>query len=265
MPARPAIPTTAWISIAPVKAMALQPLAEAEITATGIPGDRRFAVVDAAGRLVNGKRIGALATIRPRLSPDGERLALSFPDGTGVDGPVERGAPVESRFFGRPRAAHHLLGPFDETLSAWARSPVHLVELDRPGDGVDRADLGGTISIASVAALAELAHAGGLEDPLDARRFRITLGIAGVQAWAEDGWLDREVRVGAAVVRPVGNVGRCAVTTHDPDTGRADVDTLGLLARARGGMATSEPLPYGVWATVVRPGRIRLGDPVEVR
>jgi uncharacterized protein YcbX len=265
MSARTETPTIAWISIAPVKAMAMQSLTEAEITTAGIPGDRRFAVLDAEGRLVNGKRIGPLATIRPEISPDGGRLALVFPDGTRTEAPVERDGQVEGRFFGRPRAAHRLRGPFDDALSAWARSPIRLVELDRPGDGVDRAELGAAISLADVAALAELAYAGGLDEPLDARRFRMTLGITSVRAWAEDAWLERDVVVGDAVVRPAGNVGRCAVTTHDPDTGRADVDTLGLLARIRGDLATSEPLAFGVWATVVQPGRVRLGDRVEVR
>ncbi|MFN8624324.1 MAG: MOSC domain-containing protein, partial [Chloroflexota bacterium] len=130
------------------------------------------------------------------------------------------------------------------------------------GNGVDRADLGGSVSLATVASLAELAAVGGLDEPLDQRRFRMTIGIGGVRAWAEDAWLGHEVRVGGAVVRPEGNVGRCATTTQDPDTGTPDVDTLGLLSRLRGDVATTEPLPFGVWASVVTPGLVRLGDPV---
>ena len=261
-PGMPPSPTIAWISIAPVKAMALQPLTEAVIARHGIAGDRRFAVIDPGGRLVNGKRFGPLATIAPAVSADGTNLALRWPDGREAAAAVERTTPRDALFFGRPRAVHHLAGPFDEALSDWAGAPLHLVELVGPGNGVDRADLGGSISLASVAALADLAHAGGLEDPLDQRRFRMTIGIAGVKAWAEDAWLGREVRLGAATVRPDGNVGRCATTTHDPDAGRPDVDTLKLLAQIRGEMASTEPLPFGVWATVVTPGRVRLGDPV---
>lgn len=258
------MPTVAWISIAPVKSMALQPLAEAYLGPRGIAGDRRFAVVDAAGRLVNAKRQGPLVTIVPTVSPDGSHLSLRFPDGRVVEGPVERGPAMEAMFFGHPRGAAHLEGPFDAALSAWADTPLRLVEMDSPGNGVDRGDEGGWVTIASVAALADLAHAGGLDDPLDARRFRMTLGIDGVPAWAEDGWLGRHVRVGEAVVRPEGNVGRCAVTTHDPDVGRPDVDTLRLLAETRGHLATTEPLPFGVWARVIEPGRVRPGDPVEL-
>jgi uncharacterized protein len=257
-------PHVAWLSMAPVKSMAMQALDDVEVDIAGIPGDRRFALMDQAGRLVNGKRLGPLATIVPVLSPGGDRLALRFPDGSSVEHAVERTEPADALFFGRPRGVHHLAGPFDAALGDWAGAPLHLVELDEPGNGVDRADLGGTVTLASVAALADLAHAGGLDDPLDQRRFRMTIGVAGVPAWAEDGWLGRRIRVGGAIVRPGGNVGRCAVTTHDPDRGAPDVDTLRLLSETRGHLPSTEPLPLGVWAEVVRPGRVRLGDPVVV-
>ena len=258
----PALPTVAWISIAPVKSMALQPLTEAVIGPNGIAGDRRFAIVDPNGRLVNAKRHGPLATIRPTVSADGTHLRLRWPDGREVGGTVERTTPRDALFFGDPRGVHHLAGPFDEALSDWADAPLHIVELDIPGNGVDRADEGGSISIASVAALAALACAGGLEDPLDQRRFRMTIGVADVPAYAEDAWLGRAVGIGAATVRPDGNIGRCAVTTHDPDLGRPDVDTLKLLAQTRGDIPSTEPLPFGVWAAVVTPGLVRVGASV---
>jgi uncharacterized protein YcbX len=69
--------------------------------------------------------------------------------------------------------------------------------------------------------------------------------------------------VGDAVVVPQGNVGRCAITTQNPDSGRPDLDTLGALARYRREVETTEPLPFGVHAAVAEPGRVRVGDPVE--
>jgi uncharacterized protein YcbX len=88
------------------------------------------------------------------------------------------------------------------------------------------------------------------------------IGIAGTEAHAEDEWIGRPVRVGQAVVVPTGNVGRCAVTTVDPTSGIADLDTLKALARYRGDEMTTEPLPFGVWARVSEPGRISVGDEV---
>ena len=88
--------------------------------------------------------------------------------------------------------------------------------------------------------------------------------IEGTAAHEEDKWLGRRVRTGAAVVIPRGNVGRCAVTTHNADTRVRDFDTLRVLKNYRGSVPTTEPLPFGVWAEVVQPGPVRVGDTVEV-
>jgi len=88
-------------------------------------------------------------------------------------------------------------------------------------------------------------------------------GVAGVEAHAEDAWIGSRVHIGSAVVVPGGNIGRCAVTTLDPTTGVSDLDTLAALATYRGGNVTSEPLPFGVWARVVQPGIVRVGDAVH--
>jgi hypothetical protein len=85
--------------------------------------------------------------------------------------------------------------------------------------------------------------------------------IDGVGAHEEDTWIGRDVQIGGAVVQPVGDVGRCAVTKCDPDTGTSDLDTLGALARYRREGQT-EPLPFGVYCEVMVPGRVRLGDAV---
>ena len=90
------------------------------------------------------------------------------------------------------------------------------------------------MSIQSSAGLRSMAEAAGLDEPLDGRRFRMTFTVDGVEAHAEDGWLGRPVRIGEAVVRPGGNIGRCAVTTQDPDTGIRSLDTLQAAGRDAG-------------------------------
>jgi uncharacterized protein YcbX len=71
-----------------------------------------------------------------------------------------------------------------------------------------------------------------------------------------------ELRVGDARVRVTGNVGRCALTTRNADTGVVDFKTLHHLAAYRRTVETTEPLPFGVHAEVAEPGRVRVGDPV---
>lgn len=250
----------AWIAIAPVKAMALVHLTAARVERTGVVGDRVFAVVDSDMRLVNGKRIGSLASVRPTFDAESRELGLRFPDGRLVTGAVELGAPTQALFSGRPRPVRPIEGPWAGALSDWAGRDLRLVALVGDGVGIDR---GPSVSLLSSAALGVLATEGGAGRPLDGRRFRMTLGIDGTEPFAEDAWLGRVIRVGDALMRPVDFVGRCAVTTQDPDTGTPDFPTLQVLERLRGHMASpDERLPCGVWAEILGPGGVRLGDPV---
>jgi uncharacterized protein YcbX len=231
---------------------------------TGILGDRRFLLIDPANRLVAGKRLGPLATIVPRIGHEPERLALHFPDGSVTDAPVELGGLVNAVLYGEDRPGHEVDGPFSAVLSEWAAQPLRLVHMDAEGGGIDRAPEGGGITLISRGSLRALAQAAGLDEPLDPRRFRMSVVVDGIEAYGEDAWLGRRVRLGEVIVAPHGNVGRCAVTTHDPDTGRRSLDTLQLLAETRADVPTTEALPFGVWGQVLVPGRIRLGDEVAV-
>ena len=58
------------------------------------------------------------------------------------------------------------------------------------------------------------------------------------------------------------HVGRCLITSRDPDTGEIDLPTLDILRDYRSGLDTTEPLPFGIHGEVIEPGRIRIGDPV---
>jgi hypothetical protein len=247
------------ISIAPVKSLALVHPEEVEVGAGGVAGDRRFWLVDADGRLFNAKRHGPMMLVRPEWDEATRRLALSFPDGSVVDGTVEPGEPVTLELYGNPVASRRVAGPWEAALSDYAGRPLTLLWAD--SGTVDRVELGGTVSLVSRASLERLREEAGVDAPIDGRRFRMLFEIDGVGAHEEDEWLDARVQVGDAVFRLNGDAGRCAVTTYDPDRGVVDLDTLGVLARYRR-EGRKEPLPLGVYGTVDVPGRVRIGDPV---
>jgi uncharacterized protein YcbX len=241
--------------------MRLASVEKIELDTTGVRGDRRFYVVDADDALVNAKRAPVLLTVRP-LVEDG-RLALRFPDDATVEAEVRLGDRVETSFYGRPVVGRIVEGPFDDALSELVGKPVRLARTEREGDGVDRGRLA-PASLVSTASLEALRAAAGVGERVDGRRFRMTVGVDGAVAHAEDGWIGERVRIGGAVVFVREKVGRCAVTTRDPDTGIRDLDTLGAIAAYREDVPTNEPLPFGVWCEVVEPGPVALGDPVEV-
>jgi uncharacterized protein len=253
--------SVAWITIAPVKALGLVHRDEVDLEPFGVRENRRFFLVDDEGRMMNGKVIGPLVRVIADYDDGTGRLALRMPDGEVVEGEVRVGGEVVTQISRRPVAGHLVEGPWSEALSDLAGRTLRLVRTDRAGDGADRG-LHGGMSLVGTASLEALAKAAGVER-VDGRRFRMLFGVMGVPPHAEDGWIGRRVRIGNAVVRLRGNVGRCAITTQDPDTGVPDLDTLHVLGEYRGDVETSEPLPFGVWGEVVEPGRVRLGDPVE--
>jgi uncharacterized protein YcbX len=193
---------------------------------------------------------------------DGDPL-LRFPDGSEVVGDVELGERIVTSFFGRPVEGRLVEGPWNDALADYVGRPVRLARTEREGDGVDRGRLAGA-TLVSTGSLEALRDAAGEDAPVDGRRFRMTIGIEGVEPHGEDGWIGSQVCVGRATVAVREHVGRCAVTTLDPDRGVRDLDTLGTIAAYRGDVQTREPLPFGVWCEVVEPGRVAVGDPVEV-
>jgi uncharacterized protein YcbX len=88
------------------------------------------------------------------------------------------------------------------------------------------------------------------------------LEIEGCAPHEEDTWRGRHVRIGEALLEIGGPVPRCATTTRDPATGQRDLDTLREIAAYRG-KREGKHVDFGVYASVVEPGRVRVGDPVE--
>ena len=252
--------SVAWITIAPVKALALESLEEVELAEGGPVGDRRFFLVDETGRLVNNKGLGILQQVRPVYDEADRTLELSFPDGATVKEAVSLGDAIDTAFWGITVPARLVVGPWSDALSELAGKSLRLVDAGRPA--VDRGR-GGAASLVSTSSLAVLAEELGV-DAVDGRRFRMQFGIDGVEPHAEDGWIGKRIGIGQAIVVPIGNVGRCAVTTQNPETGRPDLDTLKALAHYREVPETTEPLPFGVHAAVSRAGLVRVGDPVEL-
>lgn len=248
----------AWISISPVKGLAVRQLEECELTEAGVAGDRLFFLVDKNGRLVNSKGLGVLQQIVPRFDDERDVLELRFPDGSRVAEQVAVDGALDAQFWGVPVPVRVVAGPWSEAVSGFAGRSLRLVRAAGPAPDRMRS---GAATLLGTASLRALARATGSQE-VDGRRFRMNFGIDGLDDHEEDRWLGRRVRLGEAVVVPQGNVGRCAVTTQNPDTGKPDLDTLKALVAYRGEVETTEPLPFGVHAAVASAGRVRVGDPV---
>jgi uncharacterized protein YcbX len=250
----------AWISVAPVKGLAIAQREEVLLEPSGVREDRRFHVIGADGRLLNGKQLGELMRVVADWDEETRALALHFPEGSVSDGVVELGEPVTTSFYGRDVEGRLVAGPWADALSSFVGRPLRLVQPVEPNAGLDRG--GGAVTLLSTGSVEAMREAAGANGPVDPRRFRMLFGVEGVGPHEEDSWLGRRVRIGEATALLRGNVGRCIVTSRDPDSGARTLPTLDALAEYRGGVETTEPLPFGVWGEVAEPGRVRLGDAV---
>ena len=251
------MPTVARISTTPVKSLLLHHPEEIALEPFGVATDRRFYLIREDGRLLAGLHHGPLALVRADWEPEPDRLRLTFPDGDVVEGEVGLAEPVLTDFWGHRVGGRVVSGPWADALAAYAGRPVRLVKADEPAGGVDVEP----VTLVSSESIAELARQAGL-DAVDGRRFRMLLEIEGCAPHEEDTWAGRRVRLGEAVVEIPGPVPRCATTTRDPSTGKRDFDALRAIAAYRG-KREGKKIDFGVYARVVEPGRVRVGDPVE--
>jgi uncharacterized protein YcbX len=220
--------------------------------------NRRFLLVDGDGNRLRSSLTAWPVRVEGSYDADRERLRMCFPDGLELEGSaVEFGATVHPVMSGGARVEARVVeGPWNEALSALAGEDVRLVRPAEPGAAYTF-----PVTLVSESSIERLAREAG--EAVDGRRFRMLFTVGGCEPHEEDRWDGRRLKVGDTVLRGGGPVDRCAVTTRDPDTGERDLDTLRLIKAYRG-LSARKTVDFGVYATVEEPGRVRVGDAVDV-
>jgi uncharacterized protein YcbX len=245
----------ARISVSPVKGFRLSHPDEIVLGPDGVVENRRFFLVDADGQRLRSSETPWPTRIRADYDSAAEVLRMHFPDGGEVEsGAIASGERIHSTSGTIDVTGQIVEGPWEAPLSHLAGRPVRLARADRAGAG-----LNAPVTLVSDGSLARLACEAGRND-VDARRFRMLFRLDGCDPHEEDTWDGLSFEVGSAVVRVGGPVDRCAVTTRDPETGERDLDTLRLLKDYRGQRPSDGAVLFGVYATVERPGVVRVGD-----
>lgn len=253
----PLMITVGAIHIAPLKSAALVSPERVNVGITGILEDRRFYIVDSVGRLVTQRELGWLVSLKASCSIEPERLRIVLPDGQVVESEPILGEQVSTRMWGRSVQGHILTGEWNEVLSRASGSSLALVRADQPGRCYDEFP----ISLLSTGSLLQLGTVAGSPE-IDVRRFRPNFLLNGCQPHEEDGWLGHGIQIGERLrLRLISLDPRCAITTHDPDTGQRDLDTLRHIMSYRPNPMAAY---FGVYAIVERPGEVALGDRVEL-
>jgi uncharacterized protein len=268
----------------PVKSMLGEDVDAGEVTFTGLAGDRQLAVVSrATGKIASAKF--------PRLWRDLLTLSAAAADDPGVDGAVRITLPEGKTVWSND-------ADVDAVLSGLLDQPVTLTATVVPGAALDRAvpeavlrdgvdaqvpaelmEIGGggppgtfvdfaplhLLTTSTLDRIAELSPHG----RADLERYRPNVVIRTAAAgFTENDWLEQILRVGDdLVLRVIARTPRCAVPTLAHGALPRDPDALRVLARHNRvePLDSVDPEPCaGVYAEVLRPGRIRTGDPVRL-
>ncbi|TLU73919.1 MOSC domain-containing protein [Lichenicoccus roseus] len=254
----------------PVKGLQGEGLQRMDVERCGPWGDRRWMVVEPNGSFLTQRKLPRMARLSAAVQPDGS-LRLSC--GTAA---IEVALPVAAERLEvavwRSRLEAALAG---ERADAWLSEQLgwrcRLVHLDNPSarpvertTGVEQDDVvsfadGYPLLLTSSASLDALNMA--LKAPVPMDRFRPNLVVDGGIPWQEDGW--RRLRIGDMLFRAPKACTRCVVITLDQRTGQAPqpgepLRTLGRLNRTEAGIV------FGRNLIPEAPGRIAVGDPVEI-
>jgi uncharacterized protein YcbX len=273
----------------PVKSMGGESLGTAAVGPIGLVGDRGWALRDElAGEIRGAKKMPVLMRCRARYDeePEDQQVppaTMSLPDGTHVrTRDADAGArlsalvgrhvtlwprqPAERRDHyrrGRPDHAdletelREIFGRLpDEPLPDLSALPRELFEFTSPlGTYFDAFPIH-LLTTASLRALAARNPAA----QFDRRRFRPNLLVEspeGVSDLVEFDWCGRRLRVGTAELSITMPTMRCSMTMRPVDDLPADPTVLRTVVRDAG-------QNLGVYAAVEQPGRVAVGDRIEL-
>lgn len=258
--------TVSQLNVFPVKGLKGIAVESSAATGRGLAHDRRFVVVDAAGRFLSQRELPLMATVWTDIA--GGELRLAAPDHDEVAVPLEPagGEPLVATVWNSECAAIAPSPEADRWLTAALGRPCRLAYMPEstrrtsserhagPGHLVGFAD-GFAFLVVSEASLAALNAR--LARPVPMDRFRANIVVRGCEPFAEDGW--GEFAVGAARLRMAKPCGRCQVTTTDQSTGEVTgPEPLATLSAWR--MSADYGARFGMNAVTLAPGAIRVGD-----
>lgn len=223
----------------PVKSMGGEPVESVELHRNGVAGDRAHALFDV--------HQGAPRRLTARQAP--RMLAWGASYGS-WNGP---GHDLPDATLTAPDGAQYGWG--DPALpAALAADLGREVELRWNPNG--QQDLANSVLVTTQATHDALENE--LGRALDPRRWRTNVLVGlDADAFAEEAWEGRTLRIGPAELTLLHPCGRCVIPTRDPDTQEKSADILRHLTRQHAGLQGMNARAHG-------PARIAVGDTVSL-
>jgi hypothetical protein len=269
--------TVAVLRRYPVKSMLGEDLRACEVTRRGLAGDRVLGLVHReTGKVASAKNPRMWRALLRLAAVSGPDVKIAFPDGTAMASTDPGIHAALSRFLGHtvtltgtppPEATLDRADP-EQVLRDGIEAPVRfdvgrLGKASPAGTFFDFAPLH-LLTTSALERIAELSP----RDTVELDRYRPNLVIrTAVPGFAENDWTGRELRVGRDLaLRVMARTPRCAIPTLEHGSLPRDVAALRVPA-AHNRVSPLDglgPQPCaGVYAQVLRPGRIQVGDVVR--
>lgn len=243
----------------PVKGMSAEAMGRATLTpGECLPHDRRFAIALGSTTL-DPERPEWLPKTRFIMLMRDEKLAqlrTQFDAESGVLRIAENGQVLLRSRLTEPEGCTLVAEFFAKFLGDAVKGPLRVVAAPGHAFADARRKPNATtdkyVSLINRASIRALEAAMGV--PVDPLRFRANVYFDGASAWSEHDWINSEMTIGAARLRVISPITRCAATQVNPTTAKRDLDIVSALGRVFG------HINMGVYAEVVAGGEIAVGD-----
>ena len=248
----------------PVKGLSAERMDRAAlIPGECLPHDRRFAIA-LGSTLFDPQRPEWLSKIHFIMLMRDEKLAqlqTRFDAESGVLTIAENGRVLLRERMTETEGCRLVAEFFADFLGGAVNGPLRVVEAAGHAFADARRKPNATtdkyVSLINRASIAALEAAMGV--PVDPIRFRANVYFDGASAWSEHDWIESEITLGAARLRVISPITRCAATQVNPVTAKRDLDIVAALGRAFG------HINMGVYAEVTAGGEVALGDALSRR
>jgi uncharacterized protein len=270
--------TVAVLRRYPVKSMLGEDVRACDVTGRGLAGDRVLGLVHReTGKVASAKNPRLWRALLKLAAVSGPDVKIAFPDGTALASTDPGIDATLSEFLGHAVTLTET-PPSDATLDRADPEQVLRDGIEAPVR-VDVGQLGGAspggtffdfaplhlLTTSALERIAELSPRGTVE--LERYRPNVVIRSA-VPGFAENDWAGRDLRIGSDLaIRVMARTPRCAIPTLEHGDLLRDVAALRVPA-AHNRISPLDglgPQPCaGVYAQVLRPGRIQVGDLVRL-
>jgi uncharacterized protein len=273
-----ALGTVAVLRRYPVKSMLGEDVRACDVTGRGLAGDRVLGLVHReTGKVASAKNPRLWRALLKLAAVSGPEVKIAFPDGTAMASTDPGIDAILSEFLGHAVTLTETPPP-DATLDRADPEQVLRDGIEAPVR-VDAGHLGGAspggtffdfaplhlLTTSALQRIAELSPRGTVE----LERYRPNVVIRStVPGFVENDWAGRDLRIGSDLaIRVMARTPRCAIPTLEHGGLPRDVAALRVPAAHNRISPLDDlgPQPCaGVYAQVLRPGRIRVGDVVRL-